>query len=341
MAQLFYNKDLANRFVKDYKLPIQLTDEKYFFYFLDLYEDIFSSKTKYEKLCKLIEERFDSSPVLFLNEYYNIRNEIILSTERNEAYLKFNNMPMDRFSIPKRNITSNDVYNESNIGKWFVSFDLKKANFQALKYVDKQIVLNTNTYEEFIQKFTDIYYVSESKYTRQVVFGKLNPKRQITVEKFIINEIYEHIIKHYCDDTCVSFSQDELVFKVDDSFNGDLAQIYNLMNSLEMLVMGIKNKLGFDIRCELFTLYDVRLSCDKFKRSAYYLKDSYYFSDDIKVFSNKKTLTKVPMTYYAIVYKLLNGIELQEEDYHFDYEGLDCRYCENFKIETSYKNNDN
>lgn len=337
MAQLLYNKDLANRFVKDYKLPIQLTDEKYFFYFLDLYEDKFLAKTKYTNLCQLIEDRFESSPILFLNEYYNIRNQIILSVENSDAYIQFNTMPMDKFSVPKRNITSNDVYNETNIGKWFVSFDLKKANFQALKYVDSNIVLNTSSYEKFIKKFTDIDYIAESKYTRQVLFGKLNPKRQITVEKFIINEIYEYITKNFKMSDCVSLSQDEIVFKIDDKFTGELSQVYYLCNYFYTITQCVLKELGFQVKCELYKLYDVRLSCDKFERSAYYLKDTYFFNEAFKTISNSKTLMKVPMNYYAIVYKLLNGMELQEEDYHFDYEGLDCKYCENFHIETTFK----
>lgn len=53
-----YSKDLANRFVTDYKLPIQMTDEKYFFYYLDLYEKDYQSRTKYDKLCDLIEKEY-------------------------------------------------------------------------------------------------------------------------------------------------------------------------------------------------------------------------------------------------------------------------------------------
>lgn len=43
-------------------------------------------------------------------------------------------------------------------------------------------------------------------------------------------------------------------------------------------------------------------------------------------------LVTVPSMYYAIVYKLFRGIELNEFDYHFDYEGVDCKFMENFSI---------
>ena len=42
------------------------------------------------------------------------------------------------------------------------------------------------SYEDWVKKFTDLEYIIESKYTRQVVFGKLNPSRQIKVENYMI-----------------------------------------------------------------------------------------------------------------------------------------------------------
>ena len=63
-----------------------------------------------------------------------------------------------------------------------------------------------------------------------------------------------------------------------------------------------------------------------------------FTSGDKKVFSEepKGKLMCVPMNYFAIVYKLFNNLPLQEEDYHFDYEGLDSKYCENFRLITDF-----
>ena len=59
-----------------------------------------------------------------------------------------------------------------------------------IKYVDPEIVLNADTYQDFIKKFADSDYIAESKYCRQVIWGKLNPKRHITVEKYMIDKVY-------------------------------------------------------------------------------------------------------------------------------------------------------
>ena len=49
-------------------------------------------------------------------------------------------MEMNEFSIKdKPNVSSNNIYNETNVGKFFISIDLKKANFQTLKNIDSQL----------------------------------------------------------------------------------------------------------------------------------------------------------------------------------------------------------
>lgn len=332
--ELLYDKDLANRFVSDYKLPIQLTDEKYFFYFLSLYEKEYKSLTKYIQLCNLIKEKYYDSPKLFLEKYYEVRDNIIKTVENSEAYQEFNNMDMSVFSIKnKKNITTNNIYNENNAGRIFVSFDLKKANFQALKYVNPDIVLNADTYQDFIKKFTDLEYVAESKYTRQIVFGKMNPKRHITVEKYMIDKAYEYITETHQLTNCVSMSNDELVFDMGEAKKLDSLAIHSINITCERIRQFIQIMLGFEMNLEVFKLHKLQLCCDKFKRSPYYYKEY------LNTKESKGKLMCVPMNYFAIVYKLFNNLPLQEEDYHFDYEGLDSKYCENFYLLTDFQNN--
>ena len=45
-----YNKELAKRFISDYKLPIPLINEKYFFYHLGLYQEDYNSLEYYFEL---------------------------------------------------------------------------------------------------------------------------------------------------------------------------------------------------------------------------------------------------------------------------------------------------
>ena len=156
-----YHRDLANRFVSDLNLPIQNTNEEYFFNNLQLLEDKYSAMTKYRELCDLINEKFDGDPNTFLSEYYQIRDNIITDILESDKYKSFNEMDLSDYAVDRalyNNVTSNNIY------------------------------------EEFIGKYTDIDYIKNSKYTRQVIFGKLNPKRQITIEKYLISLLYKDII---------------------------------------------------------------------------------------------------------------------------------------------------
>lgn len=329
------NIELIRRFVKDNDLPIPIIGNcNYFNYFIHLYEKDYKSLMKYEKLKSLIEKEFNNKPEYFLNKYYEIRDTIIKTVENSGAYQKFNTMDMSIFSIKdKPDITANNIYNENNVGHIFVSFDLKKANFQALKYVDPKIVINANTYEEFISNFTNIDYIINSKHIRQIVFGKMNPKRHIAVEKYIINKVYEYITETHHLMNCVSMSNDELVFDMDEAKKLDSLAILRINITCETIRQFIQTMLGFEMNLEVFKLHKLQLCCDKFKRSPYYYKE--YLNKN----NPKGKLMCVPMNYFAIVYKLFNNLPLQEEDYHFDYEGLDSRYCENFYLLTDFQNN--
>ena len=96
-----YSEELIKRFVKDYNLPIQITETKYFDYFLDLYEKDLGSSTKFENLLNEIKIKFDSNESLFLENYYKTRNNIIDTILKSDSYKFFNSMDMKIFNIKK------------------------------------------------------------------------------------------------------------------------------------------------------------------------------------------------------------------------------------------------
>ncbi len=324
---MLYNKELAKRFISDYKLPIPLINEKYFFYYLNLYQEDYDSLGKYNQLLDMIGEKYGGDCNKFLEDYYNVRDKIITTIVESEAFQKFNTMDMNVFTIKKKpNITSNNIYKQTNIGKFFISIDLKKANFQTLRNIDKNIVFGADTYEDFIGKFTDLDYIKESKYSRQVIWGKCNPKRHITAEKYFITRIYKKVIEQfpYLSDKCVSLSNDEMIFNVEFLFYNDKLTCFTLREHIEK----IAKEIGFEVHVEFFHLrgYNLVFKESRSVRKTFFMKD--YFCTD-----GKFKLIGVPLQYHSICYKLYKGKELDEIDYHFDYEGMDARFCEEFDIE--------
>lgn len=324
---MLYNRELAKRFISDYKLPIPLINEKYFFYHLALYQEDYNSLEHYVELLDMIGEKYGGDCNKFLEDYYNVRDKIITTIVESEAFQKFNIMNMNVFTIKKKpNITSNNIYKQTNIGKFFISIDLKKANFQTLRNIDKNIVFGADTYEDFIGKFTDLDYIKESKYSRQIIWGKCNPKRHITAEKYFITRIYKKVIEQfpYLSDKCVSLSNDEMIFNVEFLFYNDKLTCFRLRERIEK----IAKEIGFEVHVEFFHLrgYNLVFKESRNVRKTFFMKD--YFCTD-----GKFKLIGVPLQYHSICYKLYKGKELNEIDYHFDYEGMNARFCEEFDIE--------
>lgn len=309
---------LAKRFLSDLNLSFQFVDFNHFLYCINT----FGYRKKWNKLLKVIAERYDGNQTKFLDEYYKIRDNIIMSVLDNNDYQFFNEkVDMNTFSLDdeSRKIPTANIYNRENNKKYFLSIDLKHANFQTLKHISSSIVNNANTYEEFIGGFTDLDYIKESKYTRQVIFGKLNAKRQITAAKFFINEIrkfIEPIIKPY-GYKVVSMCVDEVVFEVPEK------EIHvELMDDLRVL---IKETTQFDVHVEFFKLFafefqDMESGTCKF---TFYQKDC--GDGDI-------TFKGIPNTYYKMVQKLYFNEPLCDEDYMFEYEGSTAQLLDEFQI---------
>ena len=311
---------LAKRFLSDLNLSFQFVDFNHFLYCINT----FGYRKMWNKLLQVIAERYDGNPIKFLDEYYKIRDNIITSVLDNKDYQFFNEkVDMNTFSLDaeSRKISTANIYNRENNKKYFLSIDLKHSNFQTLKHISSGIVNNTNTYEEFIGGFTDLDYIKESKYTRQVIFGKLNPKRQITATKYFINEIrklVEPIVNLY-GYKIVSMCTDEIVFEVQEN-----AIHIELMDELHNMIL---ETTQFDVHVKFFQLFAFEFqymesgTC----KFTFYQKD---FGDGEIKFKG------IPMPYYKMVQKLYFQEPLSDEDYMFEYEGTPAQFIEEFQIES-------
>lgn len=315
-----FNWNLAQRFVNDYRLPIPIMGAKMFEYHLNLYEKEYQALTKWNTMWQMIDHRFEGDPDKFLTEFYRVREQIVTEVPKNEAFQRFNNCDMNVYATQNLKPKCSSLYNETNIGNYFVSIDLTKGNFQSLNYVDKEMLMNSETYIDFIRKFTDIYYIEESKYFRQVIFGQMNPKRHITVEKYMMGKIYDLIVDKYKMTNLTVSNSDELIFEID-------GPMIDLPSSCELETV-IEEELGMKAHVNFFTLHGYNLYSlkEKHKRCTFYVKHDMEFK-------NNEELLCVPQPYFAITYKLYNNLPLVKEDFHFNYENIDCIFNDNFYIE--------
>lgn len=305
-------KHLRTRFVSDYNLPIQVLQSPYFEDRLELLEEEYGAKTSYDNLLELIDSRFDGNSNKFLEYYHQVRDTIITTILNSEAYKDF--ILNDNFVKNVKPICSNrNLYTNEQDGRMFISYDMKKANFQTLRYANPAIVYDADTYENFIGIFTDLDYIKHSKYTRQVIFGKLNPKRTMNLEKWITNEFAKtlndlSIMKH-CE--LFSLNADEIILK----FNGSEEEFEKADIVPSIVFEGVEFKASkFKLHSRQFKLATSSSILTVYEKEDY-------------LNAHKRILKGVPATYMPQVYKLLDGVKINpQSDLIFYYEHELCQF---------------
>ena len=293
------NKKLRQRFVKDYNLPINVFDEELFNYYKELY-DFFPAET-YQSLMANIVVNYDGNVDKWLDYCALVRDKAINTVIESPEYKTFNNSDLSVYKLSK-NIGEHSYYTEQTDGRRFISIDLKKANFQALKYVG---VIKDETYDDFIGFFGGDDYIKGSKYLRQVIFGKMNPGRTVTVEKYIMEKIMA-----YADEVLpigfelYSQNSDELVYKLNsETFVGDINIICKV---LEKVVL---DNLNIEVRVEYVQVKKLPIvnvndnNIDAFVRT--------------NLITNESVLKKASTTFYPQIYKLWKGKEIEKRDLIF------------------------
>lgn len=303
------NDLLTNRikryFIKDFKIPISSFIEEHFEYYLELTNPYYNSLEYFkflETYLSDISKRTNDIENTFVSENSNIGKSIIQEISKTKAYLKFNQMDMTIFNVSNLNIIKGNFYKRDNVGKTFISIDLKKANFQALKYVNPEIVLNCNSYEELVSKFSNFDYHKKSKQFRQVIFGNLNAKRQQKVQKYLMSLIVNELIKEGMQaENILSFTSDEIIFE--------------------------KNKFSkniFDFFYNRSFLKDIELHVNEFTLKSLTNEHNYFYKEDI----NDKSVEfkMIPSNYIFECIKKYENKDIVEADLLFYHEGRLCKH---------------
>lgn len=315
---------LRRRFVKDFNLPINLIDSPYFEYYMDRYD--FFPKEDWNNCINTINDKFEGNIDKWLQSYAQIRDNVITTIENSEAFKDFNNADLKSFSIPKFDVGDLDIYNNGNTGKTFVSIDLKKANFQTLRKYNPDIVLGCSSYEELMEYFGGDDYFKKSKYTRQVIFGKLNPKRTIYFEKYLISQILtnesNYLLNYlYHNSELITVKSDEIVFRI----TGEtIEKIDN--NFLNMIKDEIKNNHNIDVSVEAFHLS--RIVCENHNGVIVDGYERYFYTDE----KYRTDLKKVSSIFFPQIYAFHKGLELTDNDLYFRAEDQTAKFCHPLKL---------
>ena len=301
------------RFCKDCNIPIRLFQEPYFTDRLKLFNKFYGTLEKWNIFLEGLQKYHCEQD--YFEEYNRVKDAAILSIKESEAYQKFNEEDMNKYRVTYENLPNKDIFKPSNDGKLFISIDMRKANFSSLYHYDNSMFSGAKTWEEFISKFTENKHIINSKYIRQVILGNCNPKRHITYEKYLMNEVLDVLIKEvgYWFDEIVFFSNDEIVIDMDNY--ADCIRNRNITKSK------LEEYFDFPLNVELFYLHKINGTDGYYKEIVKGIKER---SFEFKCLDN-----------YMLPFVIRNflGEEITDSDKVFYHEWLLAKFIEVPKIE--------
>lgn len=296
---------LKERFVRDFKIPIRLYAEPYFTDRIMLYDSVYGTVEKWKSFVAEVN-KFSNEEEYFA-EYNRVKEAAMDFIKSSEEYILFNELDMNTYAIDPtyRSLPGKDIYHTQNVGKYFISIDMKKANFSCLKHFGRTI-FDADTWEEFIGKFTTNQNIINSKYIREVIMGNCNPKRQITYEKFLMSIILDKLIALGIDmSRVVFFSNDEIIFDITDVTDNSILDIIN----------SFVRTCSIPLRVEKFKLQGIK--------------------DNEKMIGFIKTITDGELDFKCLnhintpwVIRTLNNEDIQEDDLVFEHEGKLAKYID-------------
>ena len=248
---------LKERFCKDCNIPLRLYQEPYFTSRIILYNKFYDTLDKWNIFVEELKKYNNEQE--YFEEYNKVKDAAILSIKESEAYQKFNVEDMNKFSVIHKNLPGKDIFKPSNDGKVFVSIDMRKANFSSLKYygdcISKSMFKNVSMWEEFISYFTTNKHIMNSKYIRQVILGNCNPKRHITYEKYIMDQVLTSMKEYRMEDMIVFFSNDEIVYDLTGMCETN--KLYKLYYVKELIEQKLEEEFAIPFKVELFSLHKI------------------------------------------------------------------------------------
>ena len=130
----------------------------------------------------------------------------------------------EKFPLPAIQYPGGDIYNHENVGKHFISVDLKNAAFQMFQLWDRIykgaglgiLPDDVDCYRDFVASKTNdaavVEYIANCKSLRQVILGKTNPKRLMHMEKWVMYSIARQI-REASGIQPIKVNNDELIYE--------------------------------------------------------------------------------------------------------------------------------
>lgn len=309
-------------FSKYTRTPFPCSSPDYVEYYVKLFDPFYDTVKMWELF------KSESKTMNLRKEANDAANKIHEEFQTNTQYIEM----MDRRLKGIEMKMKKDVYEIHNNGKYFLSIDIKTANFTVLRqqcptlFTSKIPTTNDNklllSWQEFVKRFTDSEFVCRSKYFRELVFGQTGfISKAATLQEILMDEVHQRVLEW-----AVSTGHNlEVRMKCGDENVYELQDHASVVTALESL----KDKIGQDTARNLhFRVFRV----DQIESKIYFVKTFTYNSDwntDVtssQSLKSKIEFKKVPKHFMPQVIKWYLKQKIQTPDLIFMHEGIMAQY---------------
>lgn len=305
------NKDIEI-FAKYSGLPIPFYNTKFIEYHLEQLELFYDAFKKWE---------------LFLENRKNITKEINNIIENVKKHIEKDIEKVNDYKCKKIEKIKNNIYTINNADKSFLSIDIKSANYTVLK----GLCDNYDDWKTFISKFTDNQFLIQSKFLRELIFGKCNfTKKATNIQENILDEIEKMIDYEYLE--LVYKCGDEIIYEIKEPI-----RIYYDLTKLQNKLIDYKfHNVSNIFRLSIFTLYNFD-TMKYYAKEISYNSDWYSLKDDtyeyLEYYNDENNLSKskvefkcVPKKFIIQVIKKYLNISIDDYDLYFMDENILAKY---------------
>lgn len=212
-------REIVEFFSKMTGIPIPSNNPEYIEYYLKKLSKYYSTE-----LWKYYVEELEEHGIGWMRgEVNKVKTFIIEFIKNNEEYIKYCKKESQLMKHNKyENIISSasDVYQSHNIGKYYISVDVRKANFTFLKHECPNINCE---WEELVEQSTNSKFIKNLKPLREIIFGQLGNKKLLK-EIIILIEKIDDIVKSSQNllstmrkTVC---STDEIIYEINKDYDG-------------------------------------------------------------------------------------------------------------------------
>jgi hypothetical protein len=274
-------------------VPISVPQKEYIEYYLDLLDPYYKCKYSFE-LFKTELKRHNSEEK-YRSHINDVMSEIVAKISESDEMKKFKKEYPSMCKKTKLVGKPKSIFSPQNNSKEFLSIDIRSANFNMVYKCCPEALQGFNTWTELISSYTDDKFIIQSKFFREVVFGKIGVSKATSkLYPVYLETVLDALEKKgvYTIDDVACVCSDEIIF----NYNGYIPDF--LDNDL--------------YKCVVFKLKKI--------------KDRKFYITNISYPEKKINFKCIPKKFICQVIRKFNNEAVTENDLQFIDEGLIASY---------------